>query len=210
MKYPLLLGAALPVLAVLVAVPLSTLLLPAPQAAATTAATPATASPATPVTTPTTSATTAAAPSAAASSSAPVPSSAASTVQSTAPAEPSPTAQYAEQMRGVIDQAAAGQYAMDASYAIGTLPLDTPPLAEGEHADLVRTNCSVCHATTFITSQPPLPASTWHDEVYKMKEKYGATFISDENADKIIAYLSAHYTPETRKATTGATGTATP
>ncbi|MBB5379294.1 hypothetical protein HNQ07_004809 [Deinococcus metalli] len=29
------------------------------------------------------------------------------------------------------------------------------------------------------------------------KEKYGATFISDETAGKIIAYLSAHYTPET-------------
>ncbi|WP_407543432.1 c-type cytochrome (plasmid) [Deinococcus radiomollis] len=116
--------------------------------------------------------------------------------------------QYAEQMRGVIDQAAATPYTTDASYSIGTIPQDTPPLIEGQGVELVRTNCSVCHATTFISSQPPLPGSTWHDEVYKMKEKYGATFISDDNANKIIAYLSAHYTPETHKP--GSTSEATP
>ena len=109
-------------------------------------------------------------------------------------------AQYAEQMRGVIDQAASGAYTTDASYAIGSIPQDTPALAEGEHVELVRSTCSVCHATTLITSQPPLPSEVWHAEVYKMKEKYGATFISDENADRIVTYLSAHYTPETRKA----------
>ncbi|GGR09418.1 hypothetical protein GCM10008957_22680 [Deinococcus ruber] len=107
--------------------------------------------------------------------------------------------QYADQMRGAIDQAAATPYTTDASYSIGTIPQDTPPLIEGQGVELVRTNCSVCHATTFISSQPPLPGSTWHDEVYKMKEKYGATFISDDSANKIIAYLSAHYTPETHK-----------
>lgn len=106
-------------------------------------------------------------------------------------------AQYVDQRRGVIDQVARTPYTTDASYAIGTIPQDTPPLVPGQDVELVQTNCSVCHATTFISSQPPLPGSTWHDEVYKMKEKYGATFISDETAGKIIAYLTAHYTPET-------------
>ena len=61
-----------------------------------------------------------------------------------------------------------------------------PPrsLIEGEGVERVRTDCSVCHATTFISSQPPLPGSTWRDEVYKMKEKYGATFISDDWASR--------------------------
>ncbi len=116
-----------------------------------------------------------------------------------APSGTSSPAQYADQMRGVIDQAASASYTTDASYAIGTIPQDTPALIPGQDVEVVQTNCSVCHATTFISSQPPLPGSTWHDEVYKMKEKYGATFISDDNANKIIAYLSAHYTPETHK-----------
>ncbi|ULH17844.1 hypothetical protein MF271_21470 (plasmid) [Deinococcus sp. KNUC1210] len=77
-----------------------------------------------------------------------------------APAESSPAGdsvpvQYAEQLRGVIDQAAATPYTTDASYSIGTIPQDTPPLIEGQGVELVRTNCSVCHATTFISSQPP-------------------------------------------------------
>lgn len=112
------------------------------------------------------------------------------------PTDTSTAAQYADQQRGVIDQSERTPYTTDASYAIGAIPQDTPPLIPGQDVELVRTNCSVCHATTFISSQPPLPGSTWHDEVYKMKERYGATFISDENANKIIAYLSAHYTPD--------------
>ncbi|GAA5503829.1 hypothetical protein Dxin01_03592 [Deinococcus xinjiangensis] len=122
----------------------------------------------------------------------------------------SATAQYADQQRGVIDQSAPAAYVTDASYAIGTIPQDTPALAPGENVEVVQANCSVCHATTFISSQPPLPAATWHDEVYKMKEKYGATFISDENADKIIAYLSAHYTPETHQGVAKASSVAKP
>ena len=117
--------------------------------------------------------------------------------QATAATPATTVAQYVDQRRGVIDQVARTPYTADASYAIGTIPQDTPPLVPGQDVELVQTNCSVCHATTFISSQPPLPGSTWHDEVYKMKEKYGATFISDETAGKIIAYLTAHYTPET-------------
>lgn len=183
MKQPYLLGLLIPLGALAIAVPLvamtftpDTSPLPAPSSAAVPAAT-------------TTS-------ELAAAKSAPVP---VSTPSASSPAGDSVAAQYAEQLRGVIDQAAATPYTTDASYSIGTIPQDTPPLIEGQGVELVRTNCSVCHATTFISSQPPLPGSTWHDEVYKMKEKYGATFISDDSANKIIAYLSAHYTPETHK-----------
>ncbi|GAA5512451.1 hypothetical protein Dcar01_01165 [Deinococcus carri] len=213
MKYPLLLGVLFPVAALAVAIPLSTVIIPAPTSAGQTAAGQAAAPPSTSSTATTspsgTSPTTTPAPltrtAPAAPATQPAPT---ATTTSRSPAEFTPV-QYAEQVRGVIDQAASGMYTTDASYAIGSVPQDTPALADGENVDLVRASCSVCHATTFITSQPPLPAATWHDEVYKMKEKYGATFISDENADKIIAYLSAHYTPETRKVgTPGAAGAA--
>jgi hypothetical protein len=46
--------------------------------------------------------------------------------------------------------------------------------------------------------QPPLPAAAWEAEVTKMKKSFSAT-IPDEATAKIIRYLQAHYTPETRK-----------
>jgi hypothetical protein len=45
--------------------------------------------------------------------------------------------------------------------------------------------------------QPPLPAAAWDAEVHKMIKTYGAQ-ISDADAQKIIQYLQAHYTAETR------------
>ncbi|MBI0446377.1 cytochrome c [Deinococcus sp. DB0503] len=208
MKYPLLMGMLFPVVALAVALPLSVLILPTPTVTGQTTAgqiaappSPASAATASP---PSTSVTTPSVPrtqtDSAVPATRPVPTTSAATTRP-ASAEFTPV-QYAEQVRGVIDRITNGPYTTDSSYAIGSVPQDTPALADGENVDLVRATCSVCHATTFITSQPPLPAATWHDEVYKMKEKYGATFISDENADKIIAYLSAHYTPETRRAET--------
>jgi hypothetical protein len=46
--------------------------------------------------------------------------------------------------------------------------------------------------------QPPLPAATWESEVNKMNKTFGAA-IPDENTQKIIRYLQAHYTAESRK-----------
>jgi len=46
--------------------------------------------------------------------------------------------------------------------------------------------------------QPPLPSATWESEVNKMICVFGAP-IPEAAAQQIIAYLKAHYTPETRK-----------
>jgi hypothetical protein len=46
--------------------------------------------------------------------------------------------------------------------------------------------------------QPPLPAATWEAEVNKMVKTLGAP-IPEESAKKIVLYLQAHYTPDTRK-----------
>lgn len=86
----------------------------------------------------------------------------------------------------------------DGVYSVGAWPLYTPELAEGAGKELVMGYCQVCHSSTYITMQPPLPAATWEAEVQKMIKTFGAQ-IPDDAAKQIIAYLQAHYTPETRK-----------
>ena len=83
-------------------------------------------------------------------------------------------------------------------YGVGPWPSYTPPLADGAGRDLVIGACSVCHSTTYITMQPPLPAATWAAEVDKMIKTFGAS-ISDDVAKQITRYLQSHYTPETRR-----------
>ena len=46
-------------------------------------------------------------------------------------------------------------------YGVGAWPSYTPPLADGAGRELVIGACSICHSTTYITMQPPLPAATW-------------------------------------------------
>ena len=72
-------------------------------------------------------------------------------------------------------------------------------LAPGKDRDLVESYCNTCHSQMYITMQPPLPAATWEAEVKKMVVTFGQP-IPEDVIPKIIAYLQAHYTPETRKA----------
>lgn len=58
--------------------------------------------------------------------------------------------------------------------------------------------CGICHSTTYITMQPPLPGATWEHLVDKMIGTFGAP-IPEPAARAILAYLKSHYTPETRK-----------
>jgi hypothetical protein len=83
-------------------------------------------------------------------------------------------------------------------YAVGPWPTYTPPLADGEGRELVQSFCGICHSTTYITMQPPLPSATWEVLVHKMIGTFGAP-IPEPSAQAIIAYLKNHYTPETRK-----------
>ena len=86
----------------------------------------------------------------------------------------------------------------DSVYAAGEYPIYYPDLAPGAGKDDVETNCELCHSPRYITMQPAMPAQAWADEVNKMRKTYGAS-IPDEAAQRIIAYLGSHYTPETRK-----------
>lgn len=83
-------------------------------------------------------------------------------------------------------------------YSIAAVTPEVVVLAEGEGKTLVEGYCSVCHSTAVILAQPALPAATWEAEVHKMVEKHGAVVPPDAQT-KIIAYLQAHYTPETRQ-----------
>jgi len=85
-----------------------------------------------------------------------------------------------------------------AVYAVGPWPTYTPPLADGDGKELVQSFCGICHSTTYITMQPPLPGATWERLVDKMIGTFGAP-VPESAAQAITAYLKSHYTPETRK-----------
>jgi mono/diheme cytochrome c family protein len=105
---------------------------------------------------------------------------------------------YSPDQLGNIQQAAPAALSPDADYEVSAYPVSTLELAPGDGRQDVQIYCNTCHSPRYITMQPPLPAATWEDEVSKMNKAYGAA-IPEENATKIIEYLQAHYTPETRK-----------
>ena len=106
--------------------------------------------------------------------------------------------QYSKGTLLSISQPDAIKQSLDAVYSVGTYPLYTPELPPGEGRELVQGYCNLCHSVTYITMQPPLTAATWEAEVVKMIDTYGALIPEDETR-RIIAYLQAHYTPETRR-----------
>src|SRR5437899_11268517 len=85
-----------------------------------------------------------------------------------------------------------------AVYAVGPWPTYTPPLADGDGRELVQSFCGICHSTTYITMQPPLPSATWEGGANKMIGTFGSP-IPEPSAQAILGYLKSHYTPETRK-----------
>lgn len=99
---------------------------------------------------------------------------------------------------GSIQQAAPAELSADPKYEVTAFPSYGPELAAGEGRQETLGFCSTCHSSRYITMQPPLPADVWEAEVKKMMKAYGAP-IPDATAQKIVQYLQAHYTPETRK-----------
>jgi hypothetical protein len=99
--------------------------------------------------------------------------------------------------RGLRQPAPAAPVAEDV-YAVGPYAARSPELPRAEGVDALEGYCQICHATTYITMQPPLPAETWAGEMTKMMETHGAA-ITEETAREILAYLQANFTPETRK-----------
>jgi hypothetical protein len=105
---------------------------------------------------------------------------------------------YAQAELGSIRQPAPVELLPDSNYQIAAYPVPALDLTPGDGLQDVQIYCSTCHSPRYITMQPPLPATTWEAEVNKMNKTFGAA-IPDENTQKIIRYLQAHYTAENRK-----------
>ena len=80
------------------------------------------------------------------------------------------------------------------------LPRDNPAsqVKDGSGDDTVRRNCTICHSTDYIVTQPHLDAMHWQAEVQKMINVYAAR-INDADAKEIADYLAKNYGPEERK-----------
>ncbi len=73
------------------------------------------------------------------------------------------------------------------------LPAETATLKPGPGAELVESQCLICHSADYITTQPrDKPLAFWKAEVEKMKKVYGAP-IADEQIDALSAYLARNY-----------------
>ena len=99
---------------------------------------------------------------------------------------------------GKLEQTAVPKLSADTIYRVAAYPLYPPELAAGEGKQEAEAYCVMCHSTRYITMQPPLPAATWEAEVNKMNKTFGAN-IPEAVAQKIVRYLQANYTPETRR-----------
>ena len=105
---------------------------------------------------------------------------------------------YAPAQLGVLRQPAPVELSPDANYQVSSYPVPAVELAPGDGLQDVQIYCNICHGTRYITMQATLPAATWEAEVNKMIKTYGAA-IPDDSTKKIVQYLQAHYTPDTRK-----------
>ena len=105
---------------------------------------------------------------------------------------------YSPAELGSLRQAAPIELESDPTYQVSAYPVPAVDLVPGDGLQDVQIYCNTCHSPRYITMQPPLPAATWEAEVDKMNKTLGAG-IPQENTQKIILYLRAHYTPENRK-----------
>jgi hypothetical protein len=105
---------------------------------------------------------------------------------------------YRPEELGSMRQAARIELSPDSNYHVPAYPVPVADLAPGEGLQDVQIYCNTCHSPRYIAMQPPLPAATWEAEVDKMNKSFGAA-IPQENTQRIILYLKAHYTAENRK-----------
>jgi hypothetical protein len=105
---------------------------------------------------------------------------------------------YSPAELGSVRQPAPIELLPDSNYQASAYPVPAVDLTPGDGLRDVQIYCNTCHSPRYITMQPPLPAATWEAEVNKMNKTFGAG-IPEDNTQKIILYLKAHYTAENRK-----------
>ena len=87
---------------------------------------------------------------------------------------------------------AAAAFAAPVDY---TLPDEIVALKPGPNLEIVQSNCTACHSTDYIKTQPrgeKFKRDFWQAEVTKMIKVYGAP-IEDADVGKIVDYLTANY-----------------
>jgi hypothetical protein len=108
------------------------------------------------------------------------------------------TGSYTPHTPGSIQQTLPPAASPDAVYDVGAYASHPPALLPGDGRQDAEAYCNTCHSPIYIPMQPPLPAATWAAEVDKMEKTYGAQ-LPDDVRQRIVRYLQANYTPETRK-----------
>jgi cytochrome c5 len=73
-------------------------------------------------------------------------------------------------------------------------PGEAAAFKPGPNLEVVRGNCTACHSSDYITTQPPMKDKKgfWQAEVTKMIKVYGAP-IEDADVGKIVDYLATTY-----------------
>jgi sulfite dehydrogenase (cytochrome) subunit B len=74
------------------------------------------------------------------------------------------------------------------------LPEETAALKAGPNLEVAQNNCTACHSSDYIRTQPTMKSKKdfWQAEVTKMIKVYGAP-IDDGDVPKIVEYLSTAY-----------------
>ncbi|MGY3235772.1 mono/diheme cytochrome c family protein [Bradyrhizobium sp. USDA 4448] len=73
-------------------------------------------------------------------------------------------------------------------------PDEVAAFKAGPNLEVVQGNCTACHSSDYIATQPPMndKKAFWQAEVTKMIKVYGAP-IDDADVGKIVDYLAATY-----------------
>ena len=73
-------------------------------------------------------------------------------------------------------------------------PDEVAAFKPGPNLEVVQGNCSACHSSDYVATQPPMKDKKgfWQAEVTKMIKVYGAP-IDDADVGKIVDYLTATY-----------------
>lgn len=90
--------------------------------------------------------------------------------------------------------------ALIASMLVMAGPVMAQGFPDGPDKAMVEQKCTGCHVGTQVTTQRRTPAQ-WAETVEKMAS-FGAS-ISDDEFEKIVAYLSKNFGPEGAAAPTG-------
>ena len=74
------------------------------------------------------------------------------------------------------------------------VPDETAAFKPGPNLEVVQGNCTACHSSDYVNTQPPMKDKKgfWQAEVTKMIKVYGAP-IDDADVGKIVDYLAATY-----------------